>query len=168
MTERDARPERPVYLRFIPDFLFDQDPLAARYIGRAWLLSLIPSVFLSMLVGSLLPQAEQPNLSADTPVSVLLLVVGAPVIETLILVPPLLLLTRFLGPGPAVVANAALWGAVHSLSAPAWGLVTWWPFLAMSIAFLTWRHTGLLRAMLIVAAIHALQNSVGAALLLLR
>jgi membrane protease YdiL (CAAX protease family) len=168
MNGRDARPERPAYLRFIPGFLFAQDPVAARYIGRAWLLSLIPSILLSILVASLLPQAEQPNLSADTPVSLLLLVVGAPVLETLILVPPLLLLARFLGPGPAVVVNALLWGAVHSLSAPAWGLVTWWPFLVMSIALLTWRHAGLVRAMLIVIAIHALQNSVGAALLLLR
>lgn len=168
MNAPSPLPGRPAYLRLLPDFLFSIDEVKSRYIVRAWLVSLLPSIALSMLVAALAPQAEKPDLAVDGAASILMIVIAAPVIETLILVGPLLLLDRFLGAGPAVVANAGLWGLAHSLSAPTWGLVVWWPFLVMSIALLTWRPAGLPLAMLIVASIHALQNSVGAPALLLR
>jgi hypothetical protein len=162
-------PGRPAYLRFLPDFLFHADANKARYVAKAWLLVLLPAIALSALVTWLAPTAPAPDIPLRgpmLPVMILLLVAIGPLIETLLMMPVLLIVDRFAGPGgPAVIANAALWGVLHSLQAPTWGLVVWWPFLVMSIAFLTWRPHGLVTAILLVTAIHGLQNSVSAAIL---
>ncbi len=160
------QPERPGYLSFLPNFLFRAErPFA--YVLMGWLLVLLPSILLSLLVNSSAPTAEGPRISVDSTSLILMLVVGAPVIETMIMVLPLLLLNRLFGFGPAVLLSAAGWGIAHSLAAWNWGLVVWWPFLIFSIALLVWRKRSLLLACLLVAAIHALQNGLGAALLVI-
>ena len=159
-------PGRPRYLALLPDFLFQIDEAKARYVMRAWLLALLPSLALGILVGLLAPQAEVPDIAIDDTTKLLFVIVIGPLIETLLMIPPLLLLNRFASPGPAVVGSALLWGVFHSLQAPTWGLVIWWPFLIFSIAMLTWRARGLGLAVLMVAVIHGLHNSVPAALLL--
>ena len=167
MTNDTAAPvARPAYLAFLPAFLFRTDHVKARYLLRAWLLAFVPSIILSWLVAMALPAAEGPPLVIDGAAAVAIVVLFAPFVETLIMVPPLLLLNRLLGPGPAVLGSAIGWGIAHSLAAPIWGLVIWWPFLILSIAMLTWRQQGLVTAILMVFAIHALQNS-GPALALL-
>jgi hypothetical protein len=160
-------PGRPLYLAFLPDFLFRTDPIKARYVARAWVVTLVPSLLLAILVGLLAPQAQRPDIEIHGLQMVLFVTVLGPLLETLVMIPPLLLLNRFAGAGPAVVGSALLWGVVHGLQAPVWGLVIWWPFLIFSIAMLTWRERGLGIAILIVALIHGLQNSVPAALLLI-
>ena len=169
MSEGASLPGRPLYFRFLPNFLFSTDDNKARYVVKAWLLALLPAILLSILVSVLAPHAARPEfpLRGDMlPVMILLLVVIGPLIETLMMAPVLLLVDRLAGAGPAVVASALLWGILHSLQRPVWGLVVWWPFLILSIAFLTWRARGLVTAILLVTAIHGLQNSVTAALLL--
>ena len=134
---------------------------------QAWLLALVPSMLLSAAVNILLPGAEPPPLPTELgPGFFALLVLAAPFLETLLMAPPLLLLRRLFGPAAAVLASAVLWGLIHASVAPAWGLVTWWPFLILSVAFLNWGRRGWLTAVAIVTAIHALQNGVGALLLL--
>jgi membrane protease YdiL (CAAX protease family) len=155
---------RPRWLGFLPAFLFRADTPAFGYVLKAWLLVLLPSLALSGLLSFVLPEASGPRLGL-TPFFILLLVVVSPALETLIMAAPLIGLRRLVGPGPAVVASAAGWAVAHSLAAPAWGLVVWWPFLILSIAFLAWRERGFWRAIAVVAAIHGLQN--GAAVLIL-
>ena len=169
MTAGPDRPvgsvPRPPYLNFLPRFLFSSHGSKPGYIVRAWLLTFLPSLLLSALVSSLAAGAEQPDLPTQGTVALLAIVLFAPAVETLLMAPPLLLLSRWLGAGPAVLLSAAGWAIVHSLAAPVWGLVVWWPFLILSIAFLTWRSVGLPTALLIAASIHALHNAAGAALL---
>lgn len=159
--------ERPLYLSFLPGFLFRTDDRIWPFIVRAWLLAFLPAVVLAGLVGLVAPEADPPELRLDSAATVLLVVIAAPAIETLLMIPPLLLLARLLGPGPAAVGSAVLWGALHSLAAPIWGLVVWWPFLILSVAMLTWRTVGWMKAILVVATIHALHNSLPAVLVLL-
>lgn len=166
MTVRPRGVERPSYLRFLPNFLFDASGSKPGYVVRAWLLTLVPSLALSALVSALAPAAEQPDLPTQGFAAVLAIVLFAPLVETLAMAPPLLLFARLFGAGPAVLLSAAGWGIVHSLAAPIWGLVVWWPFLVLSIAFLTWRSVGLVTALAMTAAIHAAHNAAGAALLL--
>jgi membrane protease YdiL (CAAX protease family) len=94
-----------------------------------------------------------------------LLVVFAPIVETLIMGAVLLLLERLFGFLPALLLSAIAWGLAHSLQAPAWGLVIWWPFLIFSLTFLVWRRRSLLLAFAMPAAVHGLQNLVPAVLL---
>ncbi|TMJ16627.1 MAG: hypothetical protein E6G94_03590 [Alphaproteobacteria bacterium] len=165
----DDLPGRPAYLALLPEFLFRTDELKSRYLLKAWVLALLPSLVLGALVAAFLPDAGQPDFQPEKvglPYLVFLLVVVSPLIETLVLAPLVLVLNRFFGAGPAVVLSALLWGAAHSLEATAWGLVIWWPFLIMSIVLLTWRETGLWTAIGMVVGIHMLQNAFGAVLLL--
>jgi hypothetical protein len=162
-------PGRPAYLAWLPAFLFRTDAVPARYVAKAWLLAMVPSLLLSGIVGLLLPHAARPdfNPAESGPVWLtFLLVFVSPAGETLILAPLVYLLNRWLGPGPAVVTSALLWAGAHSAAAASWGLIVWWPFLVMSVALLTWRSEGLAKALLLVFAIHALQNAAGAAMLL--
>ena len=128
----------------------------------------IPALLLSLVVSSLLPKVAGPSFEQVGPSMVVLLVVIAPLLETLIMaaVLEILLLLR-LPPKYAVIVSSLGWGVAHSLAAPAWGLVIWWPFLIFSTLYVTWRGEGRILAIGIVFAVHAL-NNLGPALLLLR
>jgi membrane protease YdiL (CAAX protease family) len=152
---------RPSYLGFLPNFLFDTGSAKYGYILRLWLLALLPSFMIAGLVSLLLPEANGPNLVTEGSVPLLLIVVVAPLLETLIMGVIVVGLRRFLGFGPTVIISALLWAIAHSLSAPIWGLVVWWPFLVFSAAFLVWRRAGWGLAVGIVTAAHAMQNGTG-------
>ena len=106
-----------------------------------------------------MPDVAQPqfNVSAGD-LALFLLVVFAPVVETLIMGGVLLVLLRLLSPVAAVLLSALGWGIAHSLGAPTWGLVIWWPFLIFSTLFVTWRSRGLLAAFAMPAIAHGLHN----------
>jgi membrane protease YdiL (CAAX protease family) len=167
VTAESALPGRPAYLGWLPRFLFETDSVLPRYVAKAWLLALLPSIALSALVRQVAADAAAPQFPGDPTTLALLVVFVGPALETLLLAVPLLLLNRLFGLGPAVIGSALLWGLAHSLVAPVWGLVIWWPFLVMSIAFLTWRREGLVKALGVAFAIHALQNGFAVLLMLL-
>ena len=124
-----------------------------------------------LLMRRYLTREERADYEALTPRAQRDWLVGRVAVKEVVVFPhlilPLLALQRVAGSAPAVVLNALLWGVVHSLVEPLWGLVVWWPFLILSIALLAWRERGLLAAVAIVTAIHTLQNAVAAALALI-
>ena len=79
----------------------------------------------------------------------------------------LLVLLRLISPTAAVLVSSAAWGVAHSLAAPIWGLIVWWPFLVFSTVFLTWRSRSVLAALGMAAATHALHNLLPGLLLVL-
>ena len=166
MSQRPPPAERPPYLRFLPLFLFRPEGSRVLYVAKAWLLALIPSILISMLVNAAAPAAEQPDLPLSGPLAIGFITLLGPFLETLIMAGALLVLNRLVAPGPAAVLSALGWGLAHSWAAPIWGLIIWWPFLIFSIAFLAWRGRGFWAAILLVTAIHALQNCFAVALLL--
>ncbi|MBA2467339.1 MAG: hypothetical protein H0V46_07035 [Sphingomonas sp.] len=164
MIETGAAVRRVPNLPFLPnDLLEARRPLPAIALGA--LIALIPSLGLAMLVQWLLPSGEGPQFGMDGMVAIIALVVVAPVVETLIMGTVLLVLLRLIGPTAAVLASAAGWGVAHSLAAPIWGLVIWWPFLIFSTLFVVWRNRSLSAAFAVPATVHALQN-LGPALLI--
>ncbi len=168
MTLLKEQRQAPLPLHPLPAFLADTRQPRLLYIAKAWLLVFIPSVALSVAVSLLVQRPAGPEFGASGLTLLFLLVVFAPVIETLLMVPPLLLLDRLAGPRWAIVGSAVFWGVLHSLAAPLWGLVVWWPFLILSAILLVWRRErGLWSAMLIVTAVHALQNAVAGSTLFL-
>ena len=153
--------------RALPGRLFRaREPLP--YLGTAWLLTFLPALALAALVGAVAGESAQPDFPLGSWTVFLLLVIFAPVAETLIMGSVLLVLRSFLPPVVAVALSSAGWGVAHSLQAPAWGLVIWWPFLIFSTAFLVWRERSLLLAFVMVSAMHALHNVVPALGLVLK
>ncbi len=152
--------------------LFDSGPLrllpaVLREPRRAWLailvgaaLTLSGSLILSWAASTFAPTLAKPDFPSRGPMAFGLLVLFAPLVETLIMAGVLSLLARFLSPTLAVLGSAALWGVAHSLQAIVWGLVVWWPFLIFSTLYLVWRERGTATAIGVAAATHALQNLV--------
>lgn len=164
MTTALSARSRPRALGFLPVALFEpQKPL--RYVALAWACAFLPSLLLSAIASQLLPDRAPDFPKVDPGLLLFLLVVFAPVVETLIMGAVLLILERVAGLVPAVLLSSLGWGIAHSLQAAAWGLVIWWPFLIFSIAFLTWKQRSLAAAFGLPMLVHALQN-LGPALLL--
>lgn len=151
---------RQPHLRLLPSFLFDTEQPKTVYVLKAWLLCLLPSMALGAIVTGLAPGAPTPEFGGTGIAVYLMVALFAPVVETFILVPPLLLMRRFLGDTAAVVGSALLWGLLHSSAVPIWGLIIWWPFLIFSTIILAWRCQSLATGMVLVIAVHALQNGV--------
>ena len=149
----------------LPRFL-NEPARPVRAILLGWPLVSLPALGLAALFGALFPGAPEPQFPGDPRLVFFLVTVFAPVIETLIMAAVLELLLRVVPPGWAVALSALGWGIAHSLQAPTWGLVIWWPFLIFSMLYLTWRKRSILAAIGIVAAVHALNNLIPALILL--
>jgi hypothetical protein len=157
VIEPPARRDQAPALPFLPRPLLEaRRPLIAIPLGA--LTAFVPSIILSALVMWLLPQGEGPRFAMDGVLALFALVVIAPIAETLIMGSVLLILLRLVGPTAAVVASSAAWAVAHSLAAPLWGLIIWWPFLIFSTLFVVWRRRSLAAAFAVPAAVHALHN----------
>jgi hypothetical protein len=140
-------------------------PLRAILLG--WPTASLPALVLAALASTIFPPEAQPDFKDLGGAAFFALVIFAPAVETVIMGVVLEVLLRVMRPSFAVGLSAIGWGVAHSLQAPAWGLVIWWPFLIFSILWVSWRERGYLWAWLIPASVHAL-NNLGPTLLLLR
>ncbi len=135
-----------------------------RAIAVGWATAFPVSILFALLGSLLFPAAQQPQFHAVGLLAVFALVVFSPVLETLIMGSVLLFLVQLLPEWLAILLSAAGWGVAHSLAAPIWGLVIWWPFLVFSTLFVAWRGRSLMLAFGIPMCVHALQNLVPALL----
>ena len=152
----------------IPSALAEpRQPLRAILV--AWILCVAGSLALSVASHFLLPDLATPQFPrVSAGLLIFALVLFAPFVETLIMAAVLEVMLRLRVPPPAAIVLSSLgWGVAHSMQAPAWGLVIWWPFLIFSTLYVTWSRRSAWAGVGIVFAIHALQN-LGPALLLLR
>lgn len=160
MSSRIPAGDRGTALRplsFLPAPLLEpRRPTLAILTG--WGTAFFPSIALAALVSWLLPGAAQPEFRIDGGLALFLLVVFAPLLETLIMGSVLLVLLRLVPPAAAVVISALGWAIAHSAMAASWGLVIWWPFLIFSTLFVAWRQRSLLAAFAVPATVHALHN----------
>jgi hypothetical protein len=145
------------FLRFLPVPL--REPRRAWLaIPTGFLLSILGSLALAALSKAIAPQLPTPDFPMKGPLAFFLLVVFAPLLETLIMAGFLSLFLRFLPPAGAILLSAAGWAVAHSLEAVGWGLVIWWPFLIFSTLFVVWRQRGFWAGVGVAATTHALQN----------
>ncbi len=156
-----APAERPVgsgtIVQYLPRSIrVPENPLRAIAVG--WLTAFPISIAFAWLGSQLFPDLARPEFPMTGTMALFLLVIFSPVLETLIMGSVLLVLVRLVGPVAAILASAAGWGIAHSLAAPAWGLVIWWPFLIFSTLFVAWRARSLWLAFAIPMCVHALQN----------
>ncbi|MGF1549487.1 MAG: hypothetical protein ACFBQW_02980 [Sphingomonadaceae bacterium] len=156
---------RPGLLAFLPRFLFAARDPVPFYVLKAFPLSLLPALAIALVATAIAPEARLPELETEGWSAFVLLALVAPVIETILMALLLMLLLLFLRPGAAAAASALAWAMLHSLSAPIWGFSAGWSFLIFSVSFLAWKERGLFLALLVPAAIHALQNTLAGALI---
>ena len=128
-------------------------------VAVGWLTTFLPSIAIGAAVTALFPHLGLPDLGVANTTIFILVVIVSPIIETMIMAAVLELLLRFVPPAVAVAISAIGWGIAHSLAAPAWGLVIWWPFLIFSTLYVSWRQRSTLAGLSIVASTHALQNA---------
>jgi hypothetical protein len=135
------------FLRFLPAPL--REPRRAWLaILTGWLLSLLGSVALAAIVGTVAPDLAKPDFDGIKGMTaIFLIVVFSPLIESLIMGGILVMLLRFLSPAAAILSSALLWG-----------FTIWWPFLIFSTLFVVWRQNGFWAGVGVAAAAHALQN----------
>jgi len=160
-------PSIPSYLRFLPKFIFRTDRGLLQYTLRGLLLAVLPAVVITtllMVVDPLAANAPGHDLSR-TSTFVLMVIIG-PFLETALMGVILMPLRRLCGTGPAAVISAVLWGILHGSVSVRWGITVAWPFLILSLAFLTWRHVSLRKAFTVAFLMHALQNAAAATLFL--
>ena len=148
---------RDSYLKWLPAALLEPRR-AWLAIPTGWACAFFPSLALSWLTAQFLPHAARPEFDMSGGMALFLLVLFAPLTETLIMAVVLQALLRFMTPSTAILLSAAGWGLAHSSQALAWGLVIWWPFLIFSTLFVVWRQRGFWVAVLVAASAHALQN----------
>ena len=144
------------------ELLRNTDRSMRSYVWRAWLIALLPSLVVSAVVTLALPESTPPLKGPAV-----FLVVGvlflSPWFETLLMWPVLWVLKRFIASSIGVAAaSAVFWGILHSLAAPAWGLVVVWPFFVFSTCFLEWEKKSTGRAIVATALVHMCQNALPA------
>lgn len=145
------------FLKFLPAPL--REPRRAWLaILTGWALSLLGSIGLAALSKLVAPALPAPEFAMKGPLVFFLLVLFAPLVETLIMGSVLSLLLRIANPTVAILLSAIGWGLAHSSQALGWGLVIWWPFLIFSTLYVVWRQRGFWVAVGVVTATHALQN----------
>jgi membrane protease YdiL (CAAX protease family) len=153
-------------------WLFDTGVSKRRYILRAALLSVIPSLAIAFALEAAGAMKNTPladELSKSDPAFILgALLIGAPVLESLALAGILWLLHfRIRSPLKLASASAVIWALLHLPNGLAIPLVVVWPFFVFSCAYLAWRPKGWWRAMAVIISIHFLQNLLPALVLVL-
>lgn len=129
------------------------------YILKVYALALVLGLSIAFLIDYLFPNAESPvfELNIFTFLSVVLI---APVLETLIMIPIIALVRKVTSNVLYVsIISALTWSLMHSLIVPLWGIGVFALFFLMSMAYQYWDSHSRTRALLVVTMIHALNNA---------
>ncbi len=149
--------------------LFDTSLPPWRYVIRVWPLATLPTLGIATvltLVTHLFGYEElfdqnQWDFNIQSPALLFAeIVIGAPLLETMLMALLLALLRKFVRQRWWVIGGSALvWAFMHSLSVPIWGVCIFWTFVVFSAAFEAWRPRGFWYAYFVTAGIHALNNA---------
>ena len=142
--------------------LFDNQISIRKYILRTGLISLVPSLIIAMILGltGVITEDTGPEFEGSALGLLFTLVIFGPLLETLLMAGVLWILS-FITKRQVLLAviSAFFWAGLHSLFAPAWGLVIIWPFFVFSCSYLTWRRRSWWHAILVTSCVHAFQNT---------
>jgi hypothetical protein len=147
-------------LSFLPT-LFREPRRPWLVLPIAYLLTISGSLLIASLIGLLIENAEQPDfkfLAGSGFTAVFVLAIATPLLETLILAATTSILLKFVKPSLAILLSSAGWAVAHSLQAPIWGLVIFWPFIIFTTLYVVWKKRSLAWGLFMPYAAHFLQN----------
>jgi len=142
--------------------LQDTDVTQTRYVARAWLIAVLPSL---ALFGARLATGDaslRPPMAPDVAGFAAYSIVVAPLIETALMIPFALALRALpvASDWPRAGALAALAALAHGFGGSAWQVVNaFWPFFVYSTAMFVWRRRSINDAFLVPALVHMLHNA---------
>jgi hypothetical protein len=149
--------------------LFDTNLSPLRYVFRVWPIATVPTLGIATILAlasqlfgyEQLFDQKQWEFNLDSPLLLFAeIVVGAPLLETMLMAPLLAFLRRFVRRRWYVICGSAfVWAIMHSLSVAIWGVCIFWTFVVFSAAFEAWRPRGFWYAYFVTAGIHALNNA---------
>jgi hypothetical protein len=129
-----------------------------RYLWKAVLIALIPSLIIGTLVQLLAGEVDL-NFQGGPLVVLLGTLVISPWGETLLMALVLKGFSLFIKRQLYLaLACAGFWAVLHSLASPQWGLVVFWPFFVFSICYLSWRERSFFKAVGMTGLVHTGQN----------
>ncbi len=142
-------------------FLFDIEQPKAMYVVKAVALTWLGGMVLSVLIGLTYPGPTDQILKPNV-MSVLLVVVIAPWVETWIMVPVLWMLQKFtLSRLRLCILSGLIFGILH-LSSVSWGFFGAWAFFVLTACFLAWRQVSRERAIIMTSLVHMGVNTTSA------
>jgi hypothetical protein len=154
--------------RLLDDGFLSFLPTPLREPRRPWLvlplsfvLTLFGAAAIALLVSLIAPAAGQPDFSqflGKGMLTVFVLAVVTPFIETLILAVTCSVMLRFVRAEIAILLSSFGWAIAHSYQAPMWGLVIFWPFVVFSTLYVVWKQRSLLWGIMMPFLAHLLHN----------
>ena len=129
------------------------------YIFKVYILALCIGLPIAFFLEFFFPNAETPNFEIGMELFVGAVFMG-PFFETILMI-PIIYLIRKITPNILYVSiiSALVWGGIHSLQAPLWGVGVFTLFFLMSMAYQYWDIHSRGHALLVVMMIHALNNA---------
>lgn len=140
-------------------FLYRTKKSPLIYIIKASYTALLIALIISILLTTILGTApDGPNYKI-TMLDIAGVTFFAPLIETILMLPVIWLVRKFIEKVLIVsIVNALFFSILHSLSYPLWGLTTFTTFVILSTAYQVWEIKSFKLAFSITMGIHALIN----------
>jgi hypothetical protein len=142
--------------------LNDTEAGCVRYVGRAWLIAVVPALALFLArITSGAADAAPPSGTIDLRLAGYSIVV-APVVETVLMLALAWLITRAIPDrtGARIVTLAVLFAVAHGIGS-GWirAVIVLWPSLVYAAVVLAWWRRSRTAAFAVTALVHALYNA---------
>jgi len=150
-------------------FLRNSENSIWKYLPFAVIISIVPAYFISIGIFHFFPDTERVSQEFGSLLSIFSLAVLAPVIESLMMIPLLILLQKLTKGNWFLSAtiSALIWAAFHSVFNIVWGFQVVWSFFIFSIIMITWMKKSKIISIAVTSWVHAIQNLIGVLLLYL-
>ena len=135
------------------------------YIFKVYILAICTGLSIAFVLKFSFPNAEAPAFEVGAK-----LIVGAvflgPISETILMFIIIYLIRKVISNTLYIsLTSALIWGGLHSLQVPLWGVSVFPLFFLLSMAYQYWDNHSRKLALFVVTVIHALNNATGIVIL---
>tara|TARA_B100000809_G_scaffold256284_1_gene296032 strand:+ start:576 stop:1037 length:462 start_codon:yes stop_codon:yes gene_type:complete len=129
------------------------------YIFKVYALAISIGLSVAVLIDFAFPNAESPDFEIGIGFFIEAVLLG-PIIETLLMIPIIYLIRKMTSNILYIsLISALIWGGLHSLQVPLWGVGVFALFFFLSMAYQYWDSHSRKHALFVVTVIHALNNA---------